>query len=116
MNYVIQEINEDEDVKNLFFSTLFEKMHLELKSIKQSLFNRAEQNLELLKTILDFDGAPQIFVNSNNFYNNTMTGKQIQKASYFGRYLSFSSLCSETDSWKKSDMNHQLHKMKPDAH
>ena len=34
MNYVIQEINEDEDVKNLFFSTLFEKMHLELSSIK----------------------------------------------------------------------------------
>jgi len=41
-----------------------------------------------------------------------MNGKQLQKASYFGRYLSFSALVNETDSWKKSDMNHQLHKMR----
>lgn len=45
-----------------------------------------------------------------------MNGKQLQKASYFGRYLSFSALVNETDSWKKSDMNHQLHKMRQDAH
>jgi len=29
-----------------------------LSNIKSQTFNRAEQNLELLKTLLDFDGAP----------------------------------------------------------
>jgi len=45
-----------------------------------------------------------------------MNGKQLQKASYFGRYLSFSALVNETISWKKSDMNVQLHKMRPEQH
>ena len=58
MNFVFQEINEDPDVKHEFFQTLFEKMHLELKNIKSETFNRAEQNLELIKTLLDFEGAP----------------------------------------------------------
>ena len=57
MNFVFQEINEDPDVKHEFFQTLFEKMHLELKNIKSETFNRAEQNLELIKTLLDFEGA-----------------------------------------------------------
>ena len=42
MNFVILEINEDEDIKNQFFNTLFEKMHLELSNIKSQTFNRAE--------------------------------------------------------------------------
>jgi hypothetical protein len=45
-----------------------------------------------------------------------MNGKQIQKASYFGRYLSFSALVTETGTWRKSDMNVQLHKLRPEQH
>ena len=45
-----------------------------------------------------------------------MNGKQLQKSSYFGRYLSFSALVNETKSWKQSDMNVQLHKMRPEQH
>ena len=44
-----------------------------------------------------------------------MNGKQIQKSSYFGRYLSFSALVNETGSWRKSDMV-QLHKLRPEQH
>ena len=57
MTFVVQEISEDKDVQKEFFNTLFEKMHLELKSIKSENFNKAESNLEYLKTLLDFDGA-----------------------------------------------------------
>lgn len=42
MGFVYQELKEDEEVKHLFFQTLFEKMHLELKNIKSETFNRAE--------------------------------------------------------------------------
>jgi hypothetical protein len=42
MGFVFQEINEDPEVKQEFFQTLFDKMHLELKNIKSETFNRAE--------------------------------------------------------------------------
>jgi len=45
-----------------------------------------------------------------------MNGKQLQKASYFGRYLSFSALVNETRTWRQSDMNFSLHKMRAEQH
>jgi len=43
-----------------------------------------------------------------------MNGSQIQKNSYLGRYLSFSALVQETQTWKQADLNMQFHRMKPD--
>lgn len=116
MTAVFQEISEDPDIKDLFFETLFEKMHLELTNIKSETFGRAEQNLDLLKSLLDYEGAAVTFVNSAQFFNNTMNGQHIQKRSYLGRYLSFSALIQETTSWRQSDLNMNFHKMRPEAH
>jgi hypothetical protein len=49
-------------------------MHLELYNIKAETFPQAERNLEIIKTLLDFDGAGEVFVNSSSFYNSTMDG------------------------------------------
>jgi hypothetical protein len=51
------ELNDDPDLKLEFFQTLFDKMHLELKNIKSETFLEAEKNLEIIKALLDFDGA-----------------------------------------------------------
>lgn len=61
---ILEELNDDAEAKNLFFQTLFDKMHLQLVNIKQSSFHIAESNSEFIKILLDFDGASEIFVNS----------------------------------------------------
>lgn len=71
----MQEISEDKEVQQEFFNSLFEKMHLELKTIKSDNFNKAESNLEYLKTLLEFEGAGETFVKSSHFFNPTMNGK-----------------------------------------
>lgn len=76
-------------------------MHLSLCNIKAETFPQAEKNLEIIKTLLDLEGAGEVFVNSSNFFNNTMNGMHIQKFSYIGRYLSFSALMNETITWRK---------------
>lgn len=100
MDAVFKDLNEDLDTKNLFFKTVFEKMHLSLPNIKAETFPQAEKNLEILKTLLDYDGAGEVFVNSSNFFNPTMNGKSLSKYSYLGRYLSFSPNTEETETWK----------------
>ena len=92
IQFVFEELNTDEDNRTLFYRTIFESMHMDLSNIKAETFPKAEQNLEMLKTLLDQQGASEIFVNSSFFYSPTMNGMQIQKHSYLGRYLSFSSL------------------------
>ena len=57
-----------------------------------------------------------MFVKSMHFLNPTMNGNHLQKGSYFGKYLSFSCLMSETRTWRQSDLNVQLHKMRPEQH
>jgi len=39
-------------------------MHLDLPNIKSSTFPLAERNVELIKFLLDFNGAAEAFVNS----------------------------------------------------
>ena len=74
MASIFLELNDDPDTRHMFFSTLFDKMHLQLSNIKIETFHQAEKNLEILRSTLDFDGAALIFVNSSNFFNNTMNG------------------------------------------
>ena len=74
MASVAKELDDDPDSKNEFFRTLFEKMHLELKNIKQETFFQAERNLEILKSLFEFEGAIPVFVNSNLFLSPTMNG------------------------------------------
>ena len=114
MNDVMAQLNEDPDSKTEFFKTLFDKMHLSLKNIKAETFVEAQKNLEIIKSLMDFDGAIQTFVDSSNFYNSTMNGKAIARQSYLGRYLCFSALAHETKSWHKSDLNLIYHKLKQD--
>jgi len=45
-------------------------MHLRLTNIKAESFGIAESNLDMIKVLLEFDGAPEIFVNSSNFYKS----------------------------------------------
>lgn len=104
MDSIFRDLSDDPDTKHLFFKTIFEKMHLSLPNIKMETFPQAEKNLEILKTLLDLEGACEVFVNSSSFYNPTMDGKKIQKHSYLGRYLSFTALTTETLSWK-ADLN-----------
>jgi len=87
-------------------------MHLELGNIKAETFPKAEQNLEFIKVLLEYEGAGEIFVQSPDFYTSGINGFQLQRATYFGRYLSFSALMTETLSWRDSHFNIQLHKMR----
>ena len=45
-------------------------MHLRLTNIKIDTFALAESNLDMIKVLLEFDGAAEIFVNSPNFYKS----------------------------------------------
>ena len=58
MASIFTELNEDEETRLDFFKTIFNKMHLEHSNIKNDTFYQAEKNIELLKNILDFEGAP----------------------------------------------------------
>ena len=57
MACIFTELNEDPDTRQEFYRTIFEKMHLELCNIKTETFHQAEKNVELLKNLLDFEGA-----------------------------------------------------------
>ena len=57
MNFIITELNDDHDTRTLFFSTIFDKMHLSLNSIKIDKFSTAELNTEFIKLLLEYDGA-----------------------------------------------------------
>jgi hypothetical protein len=58
-----------------------------------------------MRALFDHEGAQEQFVKSMHFLNPTMNGNQIQKGSYFGKYLSFSALMWETRTWRQSDLN-----------
>ena len=107
MKIIFQEINEqDADSKKLFFKTMFDKMHLEHTNIRSETFTKAEQNLGIVKALLDFDeGAAEVFTGSSDFYTSGMNGQQVQRCTYLGRYLSFSALMKETTSWKETHFN-----------
>jgi hypothetical protein len=81
MKILFSEIKDaDPEAKSVFFKTLFDKMHLELSSIKAEKFAQAEANLGILKALLDFDeGAAEVFVNSPDFYSSGMNGLQLQR-------------------------------------
>jgi hypothetical protein len=57
MTAIFTELNDDPDTKKEFFEALFDKMHLELKNIKPPTFYEAEKNLEIIKVLLDQEGA-----------------------------------------------------------
>jgi hypothetical protein len=40
-------------------------------------FKNAESNVDIIKVLLEFDGACDIFVNSKNFYRSGYNGYQI---------------------------------------
>lgn len=74
MDSVFKDLNDDLDTRHLFFKTIFEKMHLTIPNIKAETYQQAEKNLEILKSLLDYEGAGEVFINSSNFYNSTMNG------------------------------------------
>lgn len=116
MDHIFNELNDDHETRHLFYKTVFEKTHLSLCSIRAELFPQAEKNLEIIKTIIDLEGAGEVFVNSSSFYNSTMNGMHIQKHSYLGRYLSFSALMTETMTWRQQDLQVHFHKLRPEQH
>jgi hypothetical protein len=116
MALIMVELNDDPDTKAMFFQTLFDKLHLSLSTIKSDKFQVAESNSEFIKILLEFDGASEIFVNSPQFFLPNMNGSQLQKETYLGRYLSYTSICAETRSWRQSDLNYTFHKMRPEQH
>lgn len=116
MALIISELNDDPETKAMFFQTIFDKLHLNLSTIKSEKFQTAESNSEFIKILLEFDGAAEIFVNSPQFFLPNMNGSQLQKETYLGRYLSYTSLCNETRSWRESDLKYQFHKMRPEQH
>ena len=63
---------------------------------------------------MDYEGASDAFVNSPYFYDKSHNGAQIAKHTFLGRYLCFSALLTETQSWKKSELTQTYHRMKPD--
>ena len=74
MTKIIQELTDDLEARSTFYWTIFEKMHLELQNIKSQTFGIAEQNLELLKFLLDFDGAAEAFVTGQHFFGAGLNG------------------------------------------
>ena len=49
-------------------------MHLRLTNIKPECFGFAESNLDMIKVLLEFEGASEIFINSKNFYKSGING------------------------------------------
>ena len=68
MKNIISELNDDLEARSSFYWSIFEKMHLDLPDIKAKNFGTAEQNLELIKFLLDFDGAAEAFVTGQHFF------------------------------------------------
>jgi hypothetical protein len=89
---LIKVVQDDSEQARLLFSTLFDKMHLSLNSIKIEKFRQAEAHLETLKTLLDHKEAQEVFVSSPTFLSPHLSGKQLQMETYLGRYLSYSCL------------------------
>jgi len=77
MRQLIEVVKEDQDQASLLFTTLFDKMHLSLNSIKVEKFRLAEAHLETLKTLLDYKEAQTVFVSSPSFLSPHLTGKQL---------------------------------------
>lgn len=77
MSQLISVVKEDPDQAILLFTTLFDKMHLSLNSIKIEKFRQAESHIELLKTLLDYKDGQEAFIRSPNFLSQGMSGKQI---------------------------------------
>ena len=116
MTSIQEELKEDQGTCQHFYTTIFDQMHLQLSNIKQETFGLADTNLELIKSLLEMDGAAEAFVDSQLFLNKKLNGLQIAKGTYFGRYLCFSAIVKETTSWRQSEMNVHFHKMKPEHH
>lgn len=73
-------------------------------------------NLEVIRALLEFEGAGEAFVNSGNFYTPNINGNQLQKGTYLGKYLSFSALMTETSSWRQTELNIQFHRTQQEQH
>ena len=74
MAALMTELKEDPDTRTLFYRTVYEKMHLDLTNIKPETFTQAETNVEILKSMFEFEDAIAVFVNSAHFYNPTLNG------------------------------------------
>lgn len=49
-------------------------MHISLQDIKYETFPKAEQNLHLIKALLDYEGAAEAFMFSPHFYKSGLNG------------------------------------------
>lgn len=58
----------------LFYQVLFDQMHLQLSNIRQETFALADTNLELIKSLLEFEGAAESFVSSPQFLRKNLNG------------------------------------------
>tara|TARA_B110000305_G_scaffold219081_1_gene259762 strand:- start:100 stop:285 length:186 start_codon:yes stop_codon:yes gene_type:complete len=58
----------------LFYTSIFDQMHLQLANIRQETFTLADGNLELIKSLLEFDGAAEAFVSSPHFLKKNLNG------------------------------------------
>ena len=57
MRKLIEVVRDDEEQSQLLFSAIFNKMHLNLNSIKVEKFRVAESQLEMLKLLFEFKEA-----------------------------------------------------------
>lgn len=65
MKSLVDTVKDDKEQCMMLFATLFNKMHLNLNSIKIEKFRVAEMQLEALKILFEFKEAQEVFVNSN---------------------------------------------------
>lgn len=74
MTSIQEELKEDQGTCQHFYTTIFDQMHLQLSNIKQETFGLADTNLELIKSLLEMDGAAEAFVDSQLFLNKKLNG------------------------------------------
>lgn len=74
MTSVQGELREDGDTMELFYQVLFDQMHLQLTNIRTETFVLADASLELIKSLLDYEGAAEAFVKSPQFLRKGLNG------------------------------------------
>lgn len=96
LSRIANSVKEDEEQSKLFYGTLFDKMYLNLNSIKIEKLKYATDYIETTRILLEYKDAQDVFVNSRLFLKQGLNGKKLQHNTYLGRYLSFSCIFYET--------------------
>jgi len=98
---LMQGIQDDEEQQRMLFETLFQKIFLQINSIKVEKFRMAEGYAELIKSLFDYPAAQTAFANCATFWTPNLNGRTLQLGTYLGKFLSFTCLFYETQSFKQ---------------